>query len=97
MPHPADFVDAHHRHWADAELLFDHDRWGKPIFQSFIDTLEDSEYLDRLPPGEPFGDWSHHDRYAHRGYCNRPDVEAHRHAAGAVRAIVETARQNGLL
>ena len=28
MPHPADFVDAHHRHWADAELLFEHDRWA---------------------------------------------------------------------
>ena len=28
MPHPVDFVDAHRRHWADAELLFDHDRWA---------------------------------------------------------------------
>ena len=28
MPHPADSVDAHHRHWADAELLFNHDRWA---------------------------------------------------------------------
>ena len=68
----------------------------RPIFQSLIDTLNDSEYLDRLPPGEPFGDWSHHDRYAHRGYCGSTDVEAHRHAADAVRAIIETARQNGL-
>ena len=103
MPHPADFIDAHHRHWADAELLFDHDRWANadhlygfsaecglkavmqgcgmrvdpttgipdeprhrkhvqkiwPIFRSFVETREDSEYLDRLPPGEPFADWSH--------------------------------------
>ena len=28
MPHPVDFVDAHRRHWGDAELLFDHDRWA---------------------------------------------------------------------
>ena len=141
MPHPADFIDAHHRHWADAELLFDHDRWANadhlygfsaecglkavmqgcgmrvdpttgipdeprhrkhvqkiwPIFRSFVETREDSEYLDRLPAGEPFADWSHHDRYAHRGYCGRTDAEAHRGAAGAVRAVVEAARQNGLL
>ena len=28
MPHPADFVDAHCRHWADAELLFERGRWA---------------------------------------------------------------------
>ena len=27
MPHDADFEDAHRRHWADAELLFDRGRW----------------------------------------------------------------------
>ena len=27
MIHPADFVHAHRRHWKDAELLFDHQRW----------------------------------------------------------------------
>jgi len=26
--HPADFVDAHRRHWQDAELLFDQSRWA---------------------------------------------------------------------
>ena len=136
MPHPADFIDAHHRHRADAELLFGRGRWanadqlygfsaecglkavmkacgmpvdpttGTPvaryrkhlpeiwsIFQSFVETLENAEYLDRLPPGEPFADWSPHDRYAHGGYCGRSDVEAHRDAAGTVGAIVEAARQ----
>ena len=140
MPHPADFIDAHHRHRADAKLLFEHGRWANadqlygfssecglkavmkacgmavdpttgtpldpqyrkhiqevwPLFQSFVETLEDAEYLDRLPPGEPFADWSHHDRYAHGGYCGRPDVEAHRDATDAVAEIVEAARQNGL-
>ena len=28
MPHDADFTDAHRRHWEDAELLYDHERWA---------------------------------------------------------------------
>ncbi|MDE0030797.1 MAG: SAM-dependent methyltransferase [Deltaproteobacteria bacterium] len=28
MPYPADFFDAHSRHWRDAELLFQADRWA---------------------------------------------------------------------
>lgn len=28
MTHPADFNDAHRRHWEDAELLFAHERWS---------------------------------------------------------------------
>ena len=28
MPHPADFHDAHRRHWQDAELLRKHGRWA---------------------------------------------------------------------
>ena len=28
MTLPADFADAHRRHWEDAELLFEHHRWG---------------------------------------------------------------------
>ena len=27
-PHPADFFDAHRRHWEDAEILFGRDRWA---------------------------------------------------------------------
>lgn len=140
MPHPADFIDAHHRHRADAELLFESDRWANadqlygfsaecglkavmqacgmpvdsatgmptreyrehlpkiwPIFQNFVEAREYAQYLDQLVPGEPFADWSHHDRYAQGGYCGRTDVEAHRNAADAVGTIVESARQNGLL
>ena len=26
--HPADFFDAHRRHWEDAEILFGRDRWA---------------------------------------------------------------------
>ena len=28
MPYPADFVDAHARHWDDAQILFRHERWA---------------------------------------------------------------------
>ena len=28
MPLPADFKDAHSRHWVDAELLFGKSRWA---------------------------------------------------------------------
>lgn len=28
MPHPADFTDAHRRHWKDAELLFEDEHWA---------------------------------------------------------------------
>ena len=28
MIYPTDFADAHRRHWEDAELLFEHDRWA---------------------------------------------------------------------
>ena len=28
MAFPADFRDAHLRHWQDAELLFEHQRWA---------------------------------------------------------------------
>ena len=139
MPHPADFIDAHRRHWADAELLFDHDRRANadqlygfsaecglkavmkrcgmlveaetgapsdprylkhvqelwPTFQSFCTDREYTQYLDQLPPGDPFADWSHHDRYAQGDYCGRADVEAHRDAAEAVGAIVQSVMQNG--
>lgn len=28
MQYPEDFLNAHHRHWRDAELLFKHRRWA---------------------------------------------------------------------
>ena len=28
MAHPADYSDAHSRHWEDAELLYDDERWA---------------------------------------------------------------------
>ena len=139
MPHPADFTDAHHRHWEDAELLFDQQRWanadqlygfcaecglkavmkglgmrvdaaGKPDpkylkhvhrlwpeFKSFAQARNGARYVNLLPVGEPFADWSHDDRYVHR-ICVKPSgVSAHRQAALRVRGIVELATQDGHL
>jgi hypothetical protein len=134
MPFPAHFVDAHHRYWDDARLLFDRERWanadqlygfsaecglkavmqalgmrvdeaGKPrerehqehvpriwlVFKNFVAGRDGAQYARLLPEGEPFADWSHHDRYAHRRHFNRENVERHREAAGAIRAMVHLA------
>ena len=46
MPYDADFTDAHRRHWEDAELLHDHERWANadqmvtthPLFRGFMEN-----------------------------------------------------------
>ena len=132
MAHAADFVDANLRHWADAQLLLDHNRWANadqlygfsaecglkavmmslgmqvdahgvpepkhqkhvheiwPIFESFAAGRSGERYLERLPDGKPFADWSHHDRYAHQQHFNRTGAERHREAARAIRGMVQS-------
>lgn len=140
MIHPADFVDAHRRHWQDAELLFDQSRWanadqlygfsaecglkavmkalgmsvepdGKPtdeqhrkhvqelwpVFKSFVNGRSESHYLSQLPNGEPFNNWSHHNRYARGCHFQKADVKPHRKAACKVCRMVQQAEQDGLL
>ena len=125
-PQDVDFADAHRRHWEDAELLYDHERWANadqlygfsaecglkavmrslgmpvetpgqyrkhvqelwPIFEDFAKDRDGGRYLDLLPDGEPFSDWSHHDRYAHRERFNRVTVEPRREAAQGIRRMV---------
>ena len=132
MPHPADFVDAHERHWGDANSLFDQGRWanadllydysaecglkavmlslgmrvdpqGSPVttahrnhvqflwpeFKSFVAGQIGKGLLRRLPAGEPFADWSHHDRYAHHEHCDRAAADRHREATRGIRDIVQ--------
>ena len=138
MPRPADFVDAHHRHWEDAELLFQNARWASadqmygfsaecglkavmkalgmpvdatgapaerehrrhaqdlwPVFRTFVQGLGGARYSGRLPKNNPFRDWSHHDRYAHRGHWEEASLERHRDAARGVLNMVQFARQDG--
>ena len=131
MTHPADFADAHGRHWEDAELLFDRKRWanadhlyglsaecglkavmrslgmpvdagekprGKymqhmpglwPVFLDFVDRRSDMPAARTIPDGECFRDWSIHDRYAHRQWFRRDNVETHRRGAQEILDMVE--------
>ena len=131
MTHPADFADAHGRHWEDAELLFGRERWanaahlyglsaecglkavmrslglpvdagGKPrgkymqhmpelwpVFLDFVDGRSDMPVARTIPDGECFSDWSIHDRYAHRQWFRRDNVETHRREAQEIFEMVE--------
>ena len=140
MTRPARFLDAHRRHWADAELLFGEERWpnadqlygfsaecalkaimkalgmktdadGSPAssehrrhvqdlwraFKSFTSGKQGSWFRSNLPPGEPFFDWSHHDRYASGHSYNEGGVEPHRLAARRLRSLIQRAQQDGRL
>ena len=130
MTYPADFADAHRRHWEDAELLFGRARWANadqlyglsaecglkavleregvsisgayrehvqrlwPAFVSFANGRQGAGYLSRLPDGEPFKGWSHHDRYAHRRHFDEAAAAPHRDAARQVRDMVQDAIQD---
>lgn len=68
------------------------DLW--PIFQQFVETQNGAEYMSLLSDGEPFSDWSHHDRYAHRENFDKANVEPHREAAQKIRQMVEQVAQD---
>ena len=140
MTYPADFADAHRRHWEDAELLLSHDRWANadqlygfsaecglkavmralgmqidpdgrpevaehrkhvqdlwPIFRTFAAGRNGEWYLLQLPCGEPFRDWSHHDRYASRDRYSKPAIVPHQEAARAVCHMLQRATLDGRL
>ena len=135
---PADFIDAHRRHWQDGELLFKNERWANadqmygfsaecglkaimltagmpvddagiptdrehrqhvrglwPVFQSFAGGQVGRRLLRLLPDGDPFANWSHHDRYSHRDGFREDTVEPHRSAAREVRGMVDSSEQDG--
>ena len=125
----ADFIDAHERHWEDAELLFECHRWagadqlyglsaecgrkavmgvsgmevdetGMPpreyrkhvreLWPLFVDFMKQGGKLwDEFPDDEPFDDWSHHDRYAHRRCFRSDNVRRHRHATERICRMVK--------
>lgn len=138
MTHHADFADAHRRHWEDAELLFERDRWanadqlygfsaecglktvmqalgmpvdeaGKPSerqhrrhvrdiwksFPGFADGRQGERYLSLLPNDEPFADWSHHNRYAHRRHFGKLEAERSRRGAQEICRMVQSATGDG--
>ena len=70
-----------------------HELW--PEFKSFAQARNGARYVNLLPDGEPFADWSHDDRYVHRICIGETAVETHRQAASEVRGMVELATQDG--
>ncbi|MCE2542715.1 MAG: SAM-dependent methyltransferase [Acidobacteria bacterium] len=66
-----------------------------PIFIDYAERRGGKRYLRRLPPGEPFADWSHHDRYAHRATFTKDSVEPHQAAAQRILDMVESSVQDG--
>ena len=56
--------------------------------------VRERRYLALLPPGEPFQDWSHHDRYAHRRHFSEQHAQRHREAADEVRGVAELALED---
>lgn len=139
MTLPADFADAHRRHWGDAEFLFTSERLGNadhlyglsaecglkavmerlgmpldargrppsryathvqdlwPQFVAFASGHGGARYVEELPAGTPFADWSHHDRYAREGHSGGAAVAGHRVAAKGIRRMVQAAEMDETL
>ena len=72
-----------------------HELW--PEFEEFAAHHGGRRYLDELPAESPFSDWSHHDRYGHRGYSGMEEVRRHRVAARRIRRMVQVANMDETL
>ena len=71
------------------------DLW--PKFMSFSHSHSlGALCLSFLPEGQPFSDWSHHDRYANRNHANEERATSHRLAARAIVAMVEARLLQGI-
>lgn len=79
--HPRE--SSHRKHIRDLWAEFDHFMKRRP-----------SEYRRFLPPGRPFSDWSHQDRYSDSGYSDRAAVERHRAAARGILRMVRSLEQD---
>ena len=139
MPLAADFLDAHCRHWRDAEFLYndqrlpnaDHlygfsaecglkaalfacgikpDPTGNPpqqfkvhiqdlwsVFKGTVSGRTGNWFLSKLPQGSPFGNWSHHDRYASGSGIQQGQVDTHRAAAQGIFRMIKRAKQEGIM
>lgn len=65
------------------------------VFQSFAGRRGASVYLRELPPGTPFSDWSHQNRYSRTGFSDKKAVDQHREAARGILHMVSLAEQDG--
>ena len=71
------------------------DLW--PEFGSFAQNRNGAKYVTLLLQPNPFANWSHHDRYAHRRHFCRANVQPYRDGAKRVCDMVASAKQDGLL
>ena len=60
-----------------------------PLFVDFMEKRRELELWSEFPGGEPFGDWSHHDRYARQELFRPGEVERHREAAERIGRMVK--------
>ena len=66
-----------------------------PIFRTFAQRHNGQWYLQRLTSGEPFDDWSHHDRYASTRHFSRQSTARHQNAAREICIMLQRATQDG--
>ena len=64
-------------------------------FRTFANGRKGAMYLSKLPPGNPFSDWTVADRYAHCSHFDPPRVTPHRNAAQQIHVMVQHAMQGG--
>ena len=64
------------------------------IFKDFAQGRGGKAYLELLPDGAPFADWSIDGRYANRRDFESGNVAPHRNAARLVRLVVQNAERD---
>ena len=65
-----------------------------PQFKAFASGHGGARYVEELPSGRPFADWSHHDRYARKGHSGEHAVGRHRIAASGIHRMVQAAEMD---
>ena len=66
-----------------------HEVW--PLFGEFASRHGGGRYVNAISAENPFSDWSHHDRYARKGYAGSGEVGKHRAGARQIRRMVQMA------
>ena len=66
-----------------------------PRYRALIENRGEMRYL--VDGGDPFSDWSIHDRYARRGHVDRARAKRHREGAEEVHLMLENVAADGRL
>ena len=68
-----------------------------PTFRTFVSGRNGIQYLNLLPPSNPFTRWSITDRYASGHHFTSTGVNRHRMAACKVIRMVQQVKRDGIL